>query len=260
MKTQAIIQARYGATRLPGKVLLKVMNKTILEYVIERVKKARRLDDVIVATTVKKEDLEIVKLVSSLGISVYCGSEEDVLDRYYQAARAFKVSHIVRITADCPLIDPRVIDRVVYDYFNTKADYCATTEDTFPDGEDVEVFSFGTLKSAWQNANLLSEREHVSSYITKHPEKFKLKNVMCEHQGVSFKRWTLDREEDFQYIKIVLENLYPKNPSFSMEDILKFLEDNPHIEEINKNVIRNEGYIKSLKEDRRIIRDTNEIF
>ena len=143
MNTVAIIQARISSTRLPRKVLKKIEGKTILEHVINRVKAAKNLDNVIVATTVKKEDLEIVKICASLGISVFCGSEDDVLDRYYQTARLFNAEHIVRITSDCPLIDFKVIDDVVDLYFKKNADYATNTlPETFPDGEDVEIFSF----------------------------------------------------------------------------------------------------------------------
>lgn len=251
-KVYAIIQARLGSKRLPGKVLLNVLGKTILEYVIERVKKAKTLDDVVVATSVKKEDLQIVNLASKLGVSIYCGSEEDVLDRFYQAARLYGMQHIVRITADCPLIDPQVIDSGVNHYFESGADYCSNAlERTFPDGEDVEVFSLNALQDAWKNATLLSEREHVSPYIRKHPEKFKLVNLKNE-RDFSKKRWTLDREEDFRFIKTVLESLYPTNPDFRMEDVLNFLHTNPQIEEINQDISPGEGYLKSLKEDKRV--------
>ncbi len=250
MKAHAIIQARFGSARLPGKVLLKILDKTILEYVIERVKKAKRIEDIIVATSVKKRDLKIVELASRLGVSVYCGSEEDVLDRYYQAAKLFGIKHIVRITADCPLMDPKIIDRVVDSYFKSASNYCSNTlEETFPDGEDVEVFNFDALHSAWKNANLLSEREHVTSYIKKHPDKFKLTSFKNK-PNLSDKRWTLDIEKDFEFIKAILESLYPTNPDFSMEDILEFLHRNPHFGDINKDIIRNEGYLKSLKKDR----------
>ena len=249
-KVAAIIQARYGATRLPGKVLLKVLDKTILEYVIERVKKARTIKQVIIATTIKRNDRKIVNLLDKVGISVYRGSENDVLDRFYQAAQLFKIKHIVRITADCPLIDPKIIDKIVDRYFKSKTDYCANTlEETFPDGEDVEVFSFSALSLAWKNARLLSEREHVTPYIRNHPEMFKILNVR-NRTNLHEKRWTLDRGEDFKFIKSVLENLYPVNPDFSMQDVLKYLKDNASIEKINRDIIRNEGYLKSLKEDK----------
>lgn len=252
MKASAIIQARVAATRLPGKVLLKIMDKTILEYVIERVKKAKNIENIIVATTIKKEDLEIVNLASRLRISVYCGSEDDVLDRFYQASRLFKIKHIVRITADGPLIDPQIIDDVISCYFESGADYCSNVLDvTFPDGEEAGIFSFNALNYACKNARLLSEREHVDPYIIKHPDKFKLVSFKNKI-NLSDKRWTLDTEEDFKFIKAVLESLYPVNPDFRMEDILEFLERNPRIEDINKGITRNEGYLKSLKEDIKI--------
>jgi len=249
MKTKAIIQARCGSTRLPGKVLLKVLDKTILEYVIERVKKAKNIENIIVATTVKKKDLQIVNLAKRLGITVYRGSENDVLDRYYQAARLFKVKHIVRITADCPLIDPQIIDDVINYYFESGADYCNSSIKSFPDGVDVEIFSSNALNDAWQNAKLLSEREHVTPYITKHADRFKLASFENKID-LSGKRWTLDRKEDFEFIRVVLESLYPGNPDFGINNILEFLKRNPHIEDINKGIPRDERYLESLKRDR----------
>ena len=139
MKVTAIIQARTGSSRLPGKVLLKVMDKTILEYVMERVVKARKVDELVVATTESKVDAEIGSLVKMRGGNVFCGSEQDVLDRFYKAASLFKAENIVRITADCPLIDPKIVDGVISHYFKTGADYCSNViEETFPDGQDVE--------------------------------------------------------------------------------------------------------------------------
>lgn len=252
MSIIAIIQARTISTRLPEKVLKKIEGKTILEHVINRVKAVKKLDDVIVATTVKKEDLEIVKLCVSLGISVFCGSEDDVLDRYYQTARLFKAEHIVRITSDCPLIDPKVIVKVIKLYFQKKADYASNTiVETFPDGLDTEVFSLKTLKIAWESAKLPSEREHVTPYIRKNPNIFKLVNLKC-NIDLNDKRWTIDEPEDFKFVKIVYKNLYLEDPLFGMEKIFKFLKKHPEIEEINKNIIRNEGYLISLKKDKLI--------
>lgn len=252
MKAFAIIQARSGSTRLPEKVLLKVMGKTILEYVLERVKRAKNIEGIIVATTLNKEDVRIVDLVESLRIKTYRGSSEDVLDRYYQTAKLFGIKHIVRITADCPLIDPQIIDNAIELYFESKADYCSNTlEETFPDGEDVEVFSFNALRSAWKNAKLVSEREHVTPYIKKNPSMFKLVNLK-NNTDLSAKRWTVDTEGDFRFIKAVLEALYPIKPDFNSEDILEFLKNNPHLEKINKGIVRNEGYSKSLNKDKRL--------
>ena len=246
----AISQARIGSTRLPKKVLKKIEGKTILEHIVNRVKAAKNLDDIVVATTVNKEDMQIVKLCAKLGISVFCGSEDDVLDRYYQAARLFKAEHIVRITSDCPLIDPQVIDKVIEIYFQKKADYASNTMiETYPDGLDTEVFSFKTLKIAWENAKLTSEREHVTPYIRKNPNIFKLVNLKC-NSDLKNKRWTIDEPKDFEFVKIIYKNLYSEDSLFGMKKILNFLKKHPEIEEINKNIIRNEGYIKSLKEDR----------
>lgn len=246
----AVIQARISSTRLPGKVLKKIEGKTVLEHVINRVQAARKIDNIVVATTVKKEDLEIMKLCANLGISVFCGSEDDVLDRYYQSARLFKAGHIVRITSDCPLIDPQVIDEVIGLYFQKKADYATNTiPETYPDGLDTEIFSFKTLQMAWNNAKLFSEREHVTPYIRKNPNIFKIVNLRS-NVNFSSKRWTLDEPEDLEFIKIIYKNLYPKDSLFGMKKILIFLKKHPEVEKINRNIKRNEGYIKSLKEDK----------
>ena len=205
MNIIAIIQARISSTRLPGKVLKKIEGKTVLEHVINRVRAAKNLDDVIIATTVKKKDLKIVQLCAKLGVSVFCGSENDVLDRYYQTARLFKADHIVRITSDCPLIDPMVINEVIKLYFREKADYASNTmPETFPDGLDAEVFSFKTLKIAWGNAELPSEREHVTPYIRKNSNIFKIVNLKCDI-NLKNKRWTIDEPEDFSFIKIIID-------------------------------------------------------
>lgn len=250
MNIAAVIQARLGSTRLPGKVLLDLEGKRVLERVIERVKSGNLIDDVIVATTIKKEDLKIVKLCADIGISVYCGSEDDVLDRYYQAARLFKIEHIVRITSDCPLIDPDIIDEVINLHLGEKADYTSNTlKETYPDGEDVEVITFEALRKAWRDSSLASEREHVTPYIRKNPDKFKLANLECSEKLYQ-KRWTLDNPEDYEFIKIVYKNLYNRNPIFGMGEILEFLNERPEIEKINKMIKRNEGYLKSLKEDK----------
>lgn len=242
MKLTAIIQARMGATRLPGKVLMEVMGKPILAYVVERIKRAHNIYDIIIATTNNRQDLAIVHLADKLEVKVYAGSEDDVLDRFYQAALLFKTNHIVRITADCPLIDPKVIDRVIDCYFESGADYCSNVlEVTFPDGQDTEVFSLNCLSAAWREASLSSDREHVTPYIKKNKTKFKLVNLRNK-DDLSANRWTLDRKEDFEFIKAVLEALYPLNPDFTMEDILRFLERYPHLEALNKGIERNEAY------------------
>jgi len=250
MKILGIIQARTSSTRLPRKVLLDLEGKTVLEHVVNRVRSAKLINKVMVATTIKKEDLKIVKICADVGVEVYRGSEQDVLDRYYQAVRLLNPEHVARITADCPLIDPKMIDKVIRLHLKEKADYTSNTlRETFPDGEDVEVFKFEALKKTWKNAKLSSEREHVTAYIKKNPELFNLNNLEY-HRNLSDKRWTLDNPEDYEFIKIIYKNLYGKNNLFGMTEILRFLDKNPHIEQINQHIKRNEGYSKSIKNDR----------
>lgn len=252
MKADVIIQARNGSSRLPHKVFLQILNKPIIEYIIERIKIAKNIRNIIIATTTKNEDNKIVDLAKRLNIKSYRGKEEDVLDRFYQASKIFNLKHIVRITADCPLIDPDIIDTAIMRYFDSGADYCSNTlEISFPDGEDVEVFRFASLRHAWKEADLLSEREHVTPFMTKHPEIFKLESYKSK-KDLSDKRWTLDEKKDYEFIKSVIEELYPKKPDFRINDILSLLKKKPYLEEMNKNIERNEGYQKSLRDNRRV--------
>lgn len=249
MNIVAIIQARMGATRLPGKVLLELEGKTVLERVIERVRASRYINEVVVATTKKEENSSIVDICSLAGIKVYCGNEEDVLDRFYQAARLFKADQIVRITADCPLIDPEIIGQVISLHLESAADYTSNVlKATYPDGEDVEVFSSGALEKAWKTARLKSEREHVTPYIKNNPDLFKLVNLEYK-EDLSAKRWTLDEPSDYEFIKIIYNKLCSNSRIFGMNDILQFLKENPRIENMNSGIQRNEGYLKSLKND-----------
>ncbi len=246
----AIVQARFGSTRLPGKVLLKLADKSVIEHIVARINKSRYIREVVLATTILREDSKIAKLCVLKGIKFYRGSENDVLDRYYQVAKLFGADHIVRITADCPLIDPLVINKVIKAHLESKADYTANVvQYSYPDGEDVEIFTFATLKKTWKNGTLPSDREHVTPYILKHPKLFHMVGVKFP-KNLSGKRWTLDNPEDYMFIKAIYHNLYRKNKVFGMKEILRFLKMNPRIEKINQHIARNEGYAKSLKEDR----------
>lgn len=259
-KTIAIIQARLGSTRLPRKVFIKLEGKTVLEHVVARVKASRLVDEVMVATTNSPRDNEIVKLCVLLGVRVYAGSENDVLDRYYQAAKPFCSGNIdiVRITADCPLIDPSVINNVIELHLKSGVDYTTNTlPETFPDGEDVEVFTFSTLEKAWKCARLGSEREHVTPYIRKNQSGFKISNFK-NGSDLSKLRWTLDEDRDVEFIKAIYQKLYKNNHLFGVDDILGCLAKYPEFKNLNKGIDRNAGYLKSLNADKCCGRKRNE--
>ena len=246
----AIIQARMGSTRLPGKVLMNLEDKTVIEHVVDRVCKSKLINKIVVATSIDSNNLPMVKLCAEKNISIFIGSEDDVLDRFYQTAKLFNPDHIVRITADCPMMDPNIIDLTIERHFSSKADYTSNTiTETFPDGEDVEIFTFNSLKRAWNEAKLSSEREHVTPYI-RNNDLFKIESI-SNKENFSSKRWTLDNREDFEFMKVVFRNLYCINNYFGMDMIVDFLKKNPDIEKINNHIFRNEGYKKSLNEDKK---------
>ena len=243
----AIIQARMGSTRLPGKVLLPLGEKTILEHVVERTRKASSIHEVIVVTSNLPEDLAIVDLCKKKSIAVYQGSSEDVLDRYYQCAQSFGIQTICRITGDCPLVESSLIDRAAmyckeYEYIST-AYPCAT----FPDGLDVEILTFNALERAWKEARLASEREHVTPYIWKNPSLFKIFTLKSS-TDISKYRFTIDHMRDYVFLKKIFEYVKP----LSVDSIIDFLKKNPAIMEINHQIERNEGYEKSLINDHEI--------
>ncbi|WP_243388200.1 cytidylyltransferase domain-containing protein [Bacillus kexueae] len=238
MKVAAIIQARMGSTRLPGKVLKKVLNKTLLEYQIERVKRAKTIDEIIIATTTKESDNPIVELCEHLSVPYYRGSEEDVLSRYYEAATEFNVDVIVRLTSDCPIIDPNVIDKVVKHYNDNlgQFDYVSNTlTRTYPRGMDTEVISYEVLERVYKEAKELVYREHVTAYIYHHPNQFKLCNVSYE-KDESKHRWTVDTKEDFELIEKIISELYSENTYFNIEDVLMVVNKNQSWLDINRHI------------------------
>lgn len=249
-KVLAVIQARKGSTRMPSKVLLDLAGKTVLEHVISRMRQSKLTDEFIVATTVNRNDLPIVKLCAELGVSVYCGSEEDPLERYYQAARLFDGAHVIRIKADCPVIDPQIVDSAIRLHLDSGADYTTNTLlRTFPVGQDVEIVSFPALERVWKSAELFSEREHITLYIPKHPEQFHIRHL-AQPEDISLKRWTIDYPEDYELLRSIFKNLYPGNPLFGMREVLDFLAKNPELEKLNAHIPVNDGVIKSMREDR----------
>lgn len=250
----AIIQARKGSTRLPGKVMLNILGKTVLWHVVNRVSKTELIDGFIIATTTSLEDDNIVEFCKENDILVSRGSENDVLDRYYQCAKEYDIKDIVRITSDCPLHDPDVIDMVIKEYLIGDYDYVSNTiEYTFPDGFDVEVFSFNVLENAWKNAKMPSEREHVTPYIRKN-EDFKKKNVYSSKKYPLY-RLTLDYPEDYEFIKKIYEGIGKE--MFYLDDIAKFLGKHPELLKINQHIEINEGYTASLKADARYMEENN---
>lgn len=251
MKIVGIVQARMGSTRLPGKMMKEVLGKPMVQYVFDRVQPSQRMAEVWLATTTDASDDVLADWAKTHGVKCYRGSVNDVLDRYYQTAKLAGAEVVVRITGDCPLADYQVIDTVINGYLTEYPtfDYvCNTQPPTFPDGLDTEVFSFVSLEKAWNEAKLPSEREHVTPYIWKHPEIFKIKNIL---NGVDLSglRWTLDTEEDFSLIRLIIEAMATEKnyPDFSR--ILEIFREHPEWANINAQYKRNEGYAKSLKED-----------
>jgi spore coat polysaccharide biosynthesis protein SpsF len=247
VKVFAIIQARMSSTRLPGKVMADIAGKPMLQRVVERVERATKLHGIVVATSSNPEDDPVEELCRKLATSCFRGSEPDVLDRYYQAALQHQVYCIVRLTADCPLADPQVIDRVIGAYIPGEHDYVSNIDPpTFPDGLDTEVFSFSALERAWCNATLRSQREHVTLYIRSHPELFRLANVANECD-LSNLRWVVDEVRDLEFVREVYRKL--GSGAFFTEDVLKLLREEPNLKAINSTITRNEGLLKSLAQD-----------
>ena len=238
MKTVIIVQTRMTSARFPGKVIKPILNKPMLEYQLERLTRVERADGVVVACTTNKTDTPIVELCQRLGVVVFRGSEEDALLRYYGAAKAHQADVIVRITSDCPLIDPQVIDAVIRCYYSApgRYDYVSNTlERTYPRGMDCEVFSFQVLEEAFVEATDQPDREHVTPFIYRQPQRYHLSNVpYIEDQ--SRHGWTVDTPKDFELIERIIEELYPVNPMFSLEDCLTLLGMHPEWEMINTNV------------------------
>lgn len=248
-----IIQARMNSSRLPGKVLLNICGLPELVHVARRVGQAKNVDKVILATTDTKYDDTIEQCCIENNILCFRGNENDVLDRYFKTAQWAGVNeedYVVRVTADCPFIDAKVIDIVVEAALKSKLDYVSNTiKPTFPDGLDVEVFTFKALRLAWQKAKLISEREHVTPFFYNHPELFHTLNIEGESDYSSL-RWTLDEKEDFEVINNVYDELYHEDRFFMMEDILMLYELKPEIFAKNLKLKRNEGYEQSLQQDR----------
>jgi spore coat polysaccharide biosynthesis protein SpsF len=239
MKVVAIIEARMRSSRLPGKVLRPAAGKPMLQLLIERLRRARRLDQIVVATTDNPMDDVIEQLARRLGAGCFRGSEEDVLDRVLKAAQSVAADVIVEVTGDCPLADPDVVDRLVGVYLANKYDYVANVlKRTYPDGLDVQVFATVLLAEVASLTQDSADREHVSLYIYEHPERYKLHNVESD---LAEKYWdvrlTLDTPEDYELIAAIYDELYPKNPAFTLKDVLHLLDRRPELLAINAEIL-----------------------
>lgn len=238
MKVGIIVQARMTSTRLPGKVLLTVMDKPLLEYQIERLRRVYQAPEIIIATTINDTDQPIIDLGERLGIKVFRGPEDDVLTRYFGAARENSLDIVVRVTSDCPLIDPAVIDKVIQIYLENQdsLDYVSNCLDrTFPRGMDAEVFPFRLLEKTFLEAADQPYREHVTPYIYENCQKFRLFNVAYDSDE-SHHRWTVDTPEDFKLIELILKTIYPVNPVFNLGDVLALMKVHPNWAEINSQI------------------------
>ncbi len=243
MKIAVIIQARTSSTRLPDKVLKELPYNsgiTCLEQVIRRLKKSKRLNEIIVATTKEKEDNKIINIVKKENVKYFRGSKENVLSRYYFAAKENNIDLIVRITSDCPCIDAAITDLTIDDHINKMADYTTNSlVRTYPHGVDVEVFNFNALEKAHKNATKDYEKEHVTPYISRNPQIFKINIIKAPKELYAPDiRITLDTEEDYALLCAVFDYLYPKNKYFNAYDIVNLFNQKPWLKLVNKKIIQ----------------------
>lgn len=261
-KLITVVQARTQSTRLPYKVMLSLCGKPLLLRIVERIASAKYTGEIVVATSVNREDDIIADLCLSENINCFRGSPEDLLDRHYKAALDFDADAVVKIPSDCPLIDPEVIDKVISYFFeqNDQFDYVSNLHPaSYPDGNDVEIMSFEALEKAWFEAELPLEREHTTPYIWENKDKFIVGNVEWENRldYSSSHRWTIDYEEDYIFIKKIYEELYPEYKIFNIYQILKLLQDKPFLNNINKRYAGQYWYdnhineLKNIKEYKR---------
>jgi spore coat polysaccharide biosynthesis protein SpsF len=238
MRVVAISQARTGSSRLPGKVLLPILGRPLLAYHLERVSRAKLVDEVVVATTEGPDDDAIVTVCADLGVSVFRGSEDDVLGRYAGAAASYAADVVVRVTSDCPLIDPVIVDRTISQFVRMSPDVDYVSNrlvPSYPRGLDAEVLTRAALESAASEATNPEDREHVTLFVWRQPERFRLSNVR-HPVNLSHHRWTVDEAADLDLMKKIISEVYPKHPNFSLQDCLDALAEHPHWAAINSDV------------------------
>ncbi len=256
MKVVGILQARMGSTRLPGKVLMQAAGMPLIRHMVDRVRRASRLDELWLATSVDASNDPLADEMASAGIPVFRGSEDDVLSRFAAVAERTGADWIVRLTGDCPLHDPAIIDAVIafavdhgdrYDYV------CNSLRPTYPDGLDVEVFTRDALARAAREAKTPLQREHVTPFIHRHhdgPGPFRVGHYLGP-ADFSHLRWTVDEPEDYQVVKEIFDALYPVNPHFGWLDVLALVTRRPELIVGNSSILRNEGYLKALAQSRK---------
>lgn len=241
----AVLQARASSSRLPGKVLLPLAGAPMIARQIERIQRARGIDRLVLATSDRMEDDSVAAVADATGIDCHRGSLDNVLDRFHAAAALHHPEWVVRLTGDCPLADWDVIDRCVRFAIEGDFDYASNTlVPTWPDGLDVEVCKFTALGAAWREARTAVEIEHVMPFITGRPERFRLGSLEND-VDLSAMRWTVDEQRDYLLIRLIYDTLYPRNQSFSTEDILDFLVARPELVGLNAGIARNEGLLKT---------------
>jgi spore coat polysaccharide biosynthesis protein SpsF len=235
MKIVAIIQARMGSTRLPGKVLKDLCGETVLARVVNRTRRARLIDEILVATTDRPADDAIVAECRKYSFAVSRGDQDDVLDRYFRAAQLTKAEIVVRITSDCPLIDPEITDQTIAAFLEARPDYSSNTlVRTYPRGLDTEVMSVDALARAWQAARKPYEREHVTPYIYEHPEEFRILSVTGD-ADYSGHRWTVDTPEDLEFVRAIYACL-KDNATFLWRDVLDVVHREPALMDLNRSI------------------------
>lgn len=245
-----MLQARISSNRLPKKVLKTILGTPMLAHQIARLKSVKNANEIIVVTSRDVSDDAIADLCDTVKVKCFRGDLNNVLDRFYQASQQYLSEHIVRLTGDCPLIDPTIVDNVIALHQGKGFDYTSNCEPaTFPDGLDVEVMTSQALKSAWLQAVKPSELEHVTPFIRNNPGQFNCGSYLHEYD-LSSHRWTVDEQEDFDFVEKIYQDLYPSNKSFNLIDILQHLERHPELLKINQAFIRNEGLLKSQKKDK----------
>lgn len=250
-KISAIFQVRMGSTRLPAKALIDIEGKPLLQHVVERVQRSQYIDDIVLATTIKPEDSPIIHFAETHKLKFFTGSEEDVLDRFYQSAKMCSADIVVRITPDDPFKDPEIIDKAIEILLQEGdvVEYVTNTlPPSYPIGLDIEVFFIKTLEKAWREAKKLSEREHVTPYIWNHPEIFNIRNFSYM-EDISHHHWTLDNEKDLLFTREIYKKIYHEKPGFLMQDVLDLLDAEPDLVQINACEEKYAGYLKSLEKD-----------